>query len=42
MNVKEIYQAAELEVIRFESIDIIRTSSDGMLDDDELPPVIVP
>ena len=39
---KEIYQDAKLEVIRFETIDIIGTSSGGMLDEDELPPVIFP
>lgn len=41
---KERYQEAEIEIIRFEAVDIITTSgmTDEPLDPDELPPVIVP
>jgi hypothetical protein len=46
---KELYQEANLELVLFDMEDIIATSSgvvnptdDGKLDDDELPPVIVP
>ena len=41
---KERYQEAEIEIIRFETVDIITTSgmTDVPLDPDELPPVIVP
>lgn len=37
---KELYQGAELEIIRIDADDIITTSA-PVLDDDELPPVIV-
>lgn len=36
---KELYREAEMEIIHFEAVDIIATSQ---LDEDELPPVIVP
>ena len=46
---KELYQEADFELVLFENEDIIATSGspvittgDGMLDDDELPPVIIP
>lgn len=38
-QLKEIFQTPEMEIIRFESVDIITTS--GVLDEDELPPVII-
>lgn len=38
-QLKEIFQTPEIEIIRFESVDIITTSS--VLDEDELPPVII-
>lgn len=38
---KELYKEPELEIIRFEAGDIITTSGDTKLDEDELPPVIV-
>ena len=37
---KELYQEARLEIVRFEAADIISTSA-PMLDEDELPPVII-
>lgn len=37
---KEFYQEAEIEICRFEMMDIITTSNE-QLDKDELPPVIV-
>lgn len=37
---KELYNEAELKIIFFEKMDVIRTS-DGRLDEDELPPVPV-
>ncbi len=41
---KELYQEAAIEIIRFEAMDIITTSgmTDEPLDPDEMPPVIVP
>lgn len=36
---KERYQEAEIEIIRFAQVDIIATSS--QLDEDELPPWII-
>lgn len=41
---KEKYLEAEIEVVRFETVDVITTSSvtNEPLDPDELPPVIVP
>jgi hypothetical protein len=40
---KELYQEAEIEIIRFDAVDIITTSTTNeTLDPDELPPVIVP
>lgn len=39
---KELYQEAEIEIIRFEAVDIITTSGGDSLDDDELPPLIIP
>ena len=40
---KELYQDAEIEIIRFETVDIITTSSmtNEPLDPDELPSVKV-
>lgn len=35
---KEPYQEAEIEIIHFDEVDIITTS---LLDEDELPPVII-
>lgn len=41
---KEKYLEAEIEVVHFETVDVITTSSvtNETLDPDELPPVIVP
>ena len=46
---KERYQEANFDIVFFDMEDIIATSGDvimptgdGMLDDDELPPVIIP
>jgi hypothetical protein len=35
---KELFLDAEIEIIRFEAIDVITTSPGDGLDDDELPP----
>lgn len=40
-HMKELYNEAELEIVRMEAMDIITTSNGGSLDDDELPPIIV-
>ena len=38
---KETFCEPEIEIIRFESTDVITTSGGGELDDDELPPIIM-
>lgn len=38
-ELKETFCEPEMEIIRFESIDVITTS--GVLDEDELPPLII-
>lgn len=35
---KELFLDAEIEIIRFEAIDVITTSPSDGLDEDELPP----
>ena len=36
---KELFTAPEMEVLHFEAVDIITTST--QMDDDELPPLVV-
>lgn len=38
-ELKETFCEPEIEIIRFESTDVIITS--GVLDEDELPPLII-
>lgn len=40
-ELKETYCEPEIEIIRFESTDVITTSGGTQLDPDELPPIIV-
>ena len=38
---KELFSKPEVEVFEFETVDIITTSGDAPLDQDEMPPIIV-
>lgn len=38
---KKLYTEAELEIVHFENEDVIVTSGNAGLDEDELPPVPV-
>lgn len=38
---KDLYRDPEMEIFCFENTDVIATSDNGQLDDDELPPVVI-
>ena len=38
---KEEFLEPELEIIRYETMDVIAASNGGGLDEDELPPIVI-